>query len=266
MIHVMDHLCWYFQTTWSYHQSSYWARKLSPFQNKGSILENHDLPSVIIKSELFINLLLLQNKASNVENSVAASWNLLPLVATGKTSLCSSPRYSDTVLSATYQQLNTHKDFTLFSTYLFNQYRCSLLSQYLQVSSVLPSTYQQYRIRITHSAVTQLIASQVSAIFYHHCHSECSVHWSEWCRSLCAMMWKPMWNAGKHRITVQLHVCLKSKLICCGNSSEIVILPNFSLRRRIKSCCRDSLVSTLVLCTCVIYCRQCVLYICTEHV
>ena len=93
------------------------------FQNKGSILENHDLPSVIIKSELFINLLLLQNKASNVENSVAASGNLLPLVATGKTSLCSSPRYSDTVLSATYQQLNTHKDFTLFSTYLFNQYR-----------------------------------------------------------------------------------------------------------------------------------------------
>ena len=108
------------------------ARKLSPFQNKGSTLENHDLPILIIKSELFINLLLLQNKASNVENSVAASWNLLPLVATGKTSLCCSPRYSDTVLSATYQQLNTHKDFTLFSTYLFNQYRyqCSLPSQY----------------------------------------------------------------------------------------------------------------------------------------
>ena len=99
------------------------TRKLSPFQNKGSTLENHDLPILIIKSELFINLLLLQNKASNVENSVAASWNLLPLVATGKTSLCSSPRYSVIVLSATYQQLNTHKDFTLFSTYLFNQYR-----------------------------------------------------------------------------------------------------------------------------------------------
>ena len=168
------------------------ARKLSPFQNKGSTLENHDLPILIIKSELFINLLLLQNKASNVENSVAASWNLLPLVATGKTSLCCSPRYSDTVLSATYQQLNTHKDFTLFLTSLLSysaecyiptithiqrlhsvlhlpiqSVQVSVLTtQPVQVSSVLPSTHQQYRIRITHRAVTQLIASHVSAVFY----------------------------------------------------------------------------------------------------
>ena len=37
--------------------------------------------------ELFINCFLLRNKASKVENGVATSWKLLPLVANGKSSL-----------------------------------------------------------------------------------------------------------------------------------------------------------------------------------
>ena len=39
--------------------------------------------------ELFINCFLLRNKASKVENGVATSWKLLPLVANGKSSLYS---------------------------------------------------------------------------------------------------------------------------------------------------------------------------------
>ena len=60
-------------------------------QNKASKVENGVSEWFIDLSVdyiAFVDCFVLQNKSSKVETSVATSWKLLPLVATGKTSLC----------------------------------------------------------------------------------------------------------------------------------------------------------------------------------
>ena len=79
--------------------------------------------------ELFNNCFLLRNKASKVENGVATSWKLLPLVANGKSSLYSPVLTSNKV---------THK------------YRIPQLQVFTLLPSEECSPYRQHSIAAVH--------------------------------------------------------------------------------------------------------------------